>query len=328
MDNGIISNVNRGNFKILNLKTKETINNALWFSSSAIYPVVGDKVDYEYKNNTAIIYNIHPRKNQLSRIVKDSTKFSKVSNIEVFCSNVDYLFIFSSLNNEFNLNNIEKFVNMANLSKVVPVIVLTKLDLCKNGEEKTYIERCINTFNNIDIICISSLNNINMEKLNGYFKNGNIIAILGTSGVGKSTFINSILDKQIRTNEVSKNDNGRHTTTTRTLYITKEGAFIIDLPGIKIINTSSTLTQNYIKELSLLCRKNCSHTVESNCELLKALKNNLITNEELKEFRESFFNEKKQIKSSYEKYTNNKNKRKNIKKLRKEIRLNDDFNEF
>lgn len=81
---GIVSNVNRGHFKILDLENKEIVSNATFISSESIYPVVGDKVEYYYDNNTPIIFSVNPRKNQLSRVTKDMTKFSKADNIEIF----------------------------------------------------------------------------------------------------------------------------------------------------------------------------------------------------------------------------------------------------
>lgn len=324
---GIVSNVNRGQFKILDLENKEIVSNATFISSESIYPVVGDKVEYYYDNNTPIIFSVNPRKNQLSRVTKDMTKFSKADNIEIFCSNLDYLFIFSSLNEEFNISNIEKFITMAQLSKVTPVIVLTKLDLCTEEKAEKFINECKEKFLNIDVIPISTVNNINLEKLNPYFKKDNTIALLGTSGVGKSTFMNHIVGLNVKTNGVDKNDNGRHTTTTRNLYLTKDGTIIIDMPGIKTINTSNSISRSYIQELSLLCKnKNCTHTVESGCELIKALKNKVISKEELKDFREANFKENKHSKTKSEKYYDNKNKRKNVKALRKSMKIyNDDY---
>ena len=158
-----------------------------------------------------------------------------------------------------------------------PVIILTKSDLCTNIEDK--IEEIGTIALGVDVIATSALNNNEYTDLKKYIKKGKTIACLGSSGVGKSTLINSLLGADLlATKEIRQDDDkGRHTTTHRELLLLPYGGIVIDTPGMRELQLySSNLPKAFedIEFLSTLCKfRNCSHTNEPGCKVIEAIAN-------------------------------------------------------
>jgi ribosome biogenesis GTPase len=184
-----------------------------------------------------------------------------------------------SLNNDFNLRRLERYLTVAWDSGAMPIIVLTKKDLCSNVEEK--IAEVKNIASNIDIITTSNNDSETINALKKYISIGKSVVFVGSSGVGKSTLINLIAGHDlIKTKEIRKDDRGRHTTTNRQLLILPMGGIVIDTPGLREIQIETgDIGRSFedIKALIQNCKfKNCTHQNEPGCAIRKAIEKGII----------------------------------------------------
>ena len=182
--------------------------------SSGNYPVVGDWVilTYEAEQNEAIIHHPAAGSSKISRKVA-----GRVAKEQVLASNLDRLFIFTSMNKEFNPRRVERYLTLARNNGVEPVVVLTKKDLCDKPEK--ILAAAEQTADGAIMRAISNLDGEGVKELRKLVESGKTIAVVGSSGVGKSTFINHLLgDEILDTQPVRESDDrGRHTTTHREL---------------------------------------------------------------------------------------------------------------
>lgn len=260
----------------------------LSYSSNSIfdYPVVGDWVLLDRinnKNGDAIIHNILSRKSYFSRKAAGN-RYDK----QIVASNIDYVFICMSLNNDFNINRLERYIAVAWDSMATPVIILTKSDLCEDINDK--VKQIEEIAIGIDIIVTSSINEDGYYEVKKYIKSGITIAFIGSSGVGKSTLINKIINKEVlKTNSISENDKGRHTTTHRELFAIESGGVIIDTPGMRelgLISADVDKSFSNIEELEKQCKfSDCTHKNEPKCAVKEAIENGTLDLERLERYR-------------------------------------------
>ena len=250
------------------------------FYKSGNYPVVGDYVDMIYNpDGDSIIEKIHERKSYLSRPDRSGHADGYVKTLveQPMAANFDYVFIVTSLNQNFNAGRIARYIAVTIQGNGIPVVILSKADLCDNVD--AYIEEVRSISDNVDIIPISSVTGEGMETLLRYLRGGVTIALIGSSGVGKSTMLNTIAGKEVmKTSSIREEDGkGRHTTTYRHLFTLENGVTIIDTPGMREIgvcdvedgidNTFSDITELFSK-----CRfGNCRHDTEPGCAVKEAL---------------------------------------------------------
>lgn len=264
------------------------VSGKLSYSSNSTldYPVVGDWVlidRLDNKNGDAIIHKVLSRKSYFSRKIAGS-RFDR----QIVAANIDYIFICMALNNDFNISRLERYVAVAWDSMAIPVIVLTKSDLCENIEEK--LEQVQEVAIGIEILVTSSLNGYGYNKVKEYIKRGTTIAFIGSSGVGKSTLINKLLNKEIlKTNSVDENDKGRHTTTHRELILLEDGGVIIDTPGMRelgLIDADVDKSFSNIEDLEKKCKfSDCTHKNEPKCAIREAIENGSLDREKLERYR-------------------------------------------
>ena len=264
------------------------------------YPVVGDWVlldRTDNKNGDAIIHKVLSRKSYFSRKIAGS-RYDR----QIVAANIDYIFICTALNNDFNINRLERYIAVAWDSMAIPVIVLTKSDLCEDIDER--LKEVKEVAIGIEILVTSSFNENGYEKVKEYIKSGITIAfIIGSSGVGKSTLINKILNKDIlKTNSVDENDKGRHTTTHRELFVLEEGGVIIDTPGMRELGLmSADVDKSFsnIEELESQCKfSDCTHKNEPKCAVREAIEKGELDLDRLERYRKLKREEEYNLKKS------------------------------
>lgn len=239
-------------------------------------PAVGDWVSIsEYDKDKALIHAVLPRKSIIER-----KAVGKVGKTQIIATNIDFGLIVQSINRDFNINRLERYLTICNDSKIEPIIVLSKVDLIDEQEVQEIINKVKTRIKNIPIIAISNENSIGIEDLKAKLIEGKTYCLLGSSGVGKSTLTNTLIGYNLmNTGEISKSiDRGKHVTSHRELVLLERG-MLIDNPGMRevgITNISEGLevTFDQISDLTKNCKFNdCTHTNEKGCAVLEALDN-------------------------------------------------------
>lgn len=290
---GRVISVNKNNWNVLfnNENVTATIRKK---KNRDELPVVGDYVTInkdEYDNYT--IEEIVNRKNTLKKLSIDrATEKYKNGKEQILASNVDIVFIVTSLNNDFNIARLERLVLLGNKANSKIAFILTKSDLCSIKDRENYRKIIEDRFN-YPVFIISSYNKEGIDDLKSVWKENETAVFIGSSGVGKSTLINTLLDNsEIRTNDIRhKDDKGKHTTTSRNLYILKDSRIVIDEPGIRSVasnDMSSDLNVVFSKiiELSKECKyTTCTHENIKVCRILQAIENGEISQEEFNRYK-------------------------------------------
>ncbi len=236
-------------------------------------PVVGDYVKFIYNPlGDSVIQEVCERKGLLQRPDQ-----AKTGVMQYMVANVDYCFIVTSLNDDYNYNRIARYAAVAIQGGAIPVAVLTKADLCNNVGR--YITEVETISDKIRVHAVSALLGIGLDELEEYFTPGKTICLMGSSGAGKSTLINAVSGEEImETSAIRESDSkGRHTTTHRQLIRLRNGAFVIDTPGMREIGMAGTEdgiddTFSDIIELESRCRfRNCRHESEPGCAVKAAI---------------------------------------------------------
>ena len=264
------------------------ISGKLRYSSDELsdYPAVGDfvMVDREDElHGNAIIHKILTRKSIFARRAAGTSQ-----DVQVVAANIDTVFICMSLNNDYNLRRLERYLSIAWDSGAIPVVVLTKSDLCEDLPERlAEIEKVAA---GVDIVVTSSMTEDGYSAILKYISTGWTIAFMGSSGVGKSTLINRLLGEDvIETREIRKDDKGKHATTRRELIDIPSGGAVIDTPGMREIGVESVnLVKTFadIDEFTKRCRfKDCQHENEPGCAVRKAIEEGMITEERLQSYK-------------------------------------------
>lgn len=255
----------------------ELSGNLLYRTESAYdLPTTGDWVyaDFFDDDTHAIIYGVFPRKTLLQRKTA-----GKVVDFQLIAANIDVAFIIQSLNENFNLRRLERYLVMVNESGIEPIILLSKCDLISKEEIDEIKKKVLSIAPDTLVMEFSNLNPDNIGSVVGLLKREFSYCLLGSSGVGKTTLLNCIIGKEkYETQPVSKiQSKGRHTTTSRQLVCLENGAMIIDTPGMRELGSLSVdegldETFSEIVELSQHCKfSNCSHTHEKGCAVLAAI---------------------------------------------------------
>ncbi len=285
--------VNKDSYTINNGKgdVSAEITGKLMFSADSPldYPATGDWVIAQYydKDSFAIISEIVPRKSVLKR----KTSGKKVE-FQLIAANIDTGLIVQSLDTNYNLRRLERYLVMINESDIQPVVLLSKSDLLPVNEIDKKVAEIHTLIPDIQVVPFSNEDNIRLELVKELLVPLKTYCLLGSSGVGKTTLINNLLDEvRLKTHSVREKDGkGRHITTRRQLINLKNGAMIIDTPGMRELGNIAVdfgiySTFDEIAELSNQCRYyDCSHTQEQDCAILAALKDGIISQERYQNF--------------------------------------------
>ena len=233
------------------------------------FPAVGDFIMISTNTSPAVIHNVLTRKSVFLR-----TSVGTTGQAQPVAANIDTVFICMSLNQDFNLSRLERYLSVAWDSGATPVVILTKSDLCDNLEELASKVKNVSSFS--DVICLSMFDDNAKEKLGHYLQAGTTSAFIGSSGVGKSTMINTLLGEELlATAAIGNDDKGKHTTTCREMFPSPFGGVLIDTPGMRELGAESAdllTTFDDITELALSCKfHNCTHTNDPDCAITAAL---------------------------------------------------------
>ncbi len=249
------------------------------------FPAVGDFVLLQYNElGDSRIVKVLPRSSKFSRPDYSGHNASYVKTIleQVVAANFDYVFILASLNYDFNVNRIMRYITVAWESGGTPVVLLTKADLVEDYEEqqKEVLSQAIG----VNVHVISAAMGDGLKELTPYLKPGKTVVFLGSSGVGKSTLVNALAGEELMyVSEIREEDSkGRHTTTHRQLLMLKNGVMIIDTPGMRELgmwDIGEGLGDAFsdVEDLFHQCRfSDCTHKGEPGCAVQAALKNHTL----------------------------------------------------
>lgn len=259
------------------------------------YPVVGDFVVAEQAegSNRAMIHSVFRRKNYFSRKapisggrkLKNGVLEGGTTEEQVIASNIDTVFVMCGMDGNFSVSRIERYLTLAKQQGLETVILLNKMDLCDS------IEECLSQVREIAagslVLPISAARQIGLDSVRSYMTEGKTIVFLGSSGVGKSTLLNTLLKEEVQsTAETSHySGKGRHTSTHRELFFHPSGCMIVDTPGMKELQLwaedealDSVFTD--IADLAAQCKfSNCTHTKEPDCALRSAIDRGVVSRE-------------------------------------------------
>lgn len=196
---------------------------------------------------------------------------------QLIAANIDTLFIVTSCNHEFNLSRLERYVALAFQKNARPVVVLTKIDLIEDAD--FFKEKAASIHPDLAVIEVNSLDPDSVDQLHAWCIEGETVALLGSSGVGKSTIVNTLHGHHIQKTAPIREDDakGRHTTTSRSLHILKSGGVLLDSPGMRelqLVECEEGVDVLFedIRELERKCKfKNCGHNDEPGCAVSAAI---------------------------------------------------------
>ncbi|MDR3174287.1 MAG: ribosome small subunit-dependent GTPase A [Treponema sp.] len=246
----------------------------------AEFPTVGDFVFLSYnESGSSAIARVLPRRSKFSRSDFSGHAAGYVKNIQeqVAAANFDFVFILSSLNQDFKANRISRYLTAAWNSGGLPVLILTKADLCTDFSVQVKTARKLP--GEVPVIPLSSLTGFGLENLGEYLQPGKTVVFLGSSGVGKSSLLNTLAGRELMTVKAIRHDDGRgrHTTTHRQMFRLPSGALVIDTPGMRELglwDAGEGIGEIFsaVESLFTRCRfSNCTHTVEPDCAVRAAL---------------------------------------------------------
>ncbi len=284
------------------------------------YPGTGDWVYAQYMDDDsfAIVHEVFPRKSVLKR--KTS---GKKTEHQLIAANIDTAFVVQSLDSDFSPRRLERYLTMIYDGGIRPVVLLSKSDLPSKTAVGEMTEEIRKVAPDVETVAFSNKKEEDVKRVEGLFVPGRTHCLLGSSGVGKTSLVNNLSEEDLyEVREVRKKDGkGRHTTTRRQMIFLRNGAMVVDTPGMRELGNIGALAGieeafKEIADLANLCRfADCTHTGEKGCAVLAAVEEGGISREHFQNYvkmkKESAYNELS--------YLERKRKDKKFGKLCKEV---------
>jgi ribosome biogenesis GTPase len=250
-------------------------------ASGAELPAVGDWVALR----DAVVHAVLPRRSAFKRKVNLGN-----TEAQVLAANVDTVFVVTGLDDDFNPHRIERYLTLAWESGAMPALVLTKADLC--DDPLALLLQAEQVAVGVSAHVVSNVTGEGLDELAPYLGPAKTVALLGSSGVGKSSLLNRLLGVEAQpTKELADDGTGRHTTTTRQLFRLPGGALLVDTPGLREVQlwaADDGIDQAFgdVDELAADCRFNdCAHKQEPGCAVQEAIDEGRLPRERLQSYR-------------------------------------------